>query len=59
MMRRASVEMRGALDNQKVAFGDDSAKKFTAMFKWFIQGFAVDLVTSAPERAFMDWWDSE
>jgi hypothetical protein len=59
MMRRASVEMRGALDKQKVAFGDDSAKKFTAMFKWFILGFVVDLVTSAPKRAFMDWWDSE
>ncbi|GFZ44073.1 hypothetical protein JCM24511_01794 [Saitozyma sp. JCM 24511] len=59
MMRRASPEMRGALDNQKVAFGDDSAKKFTAMFKWFILGFVVDLVTAAPKRAFMNWWDSE
>jgi hypothetical protein len=59
MMRRASPEMRGALDNQKVAFGDDSARKFTAMFKWFILGFVVDLVTAAPKRAFMNWWDSE
>ena len=59
MMRRVSVEMRGARENLQICFGPEPAKRFRNQFYWIMAKSITEAIIYAPINLIQGIWSED